>query len=138
MVQSVKRALKVDANHPELHSCLIRLFRFLQEGQLLDDQVSNAAVVTVLKTETDALFDQLDATQLNARFLERNANSLPHLFQGHYSFIIRHILRFGRAKNSENHVFRLFCSLVYGNFCPASARLSPGRHPPFPYYWWWS
>merc|ERR1712071_705262 len=82
MVQSVKRALKVDANHPELHSCLIRLFRFLQEGQLLDDQVSNAAVVTVLKTETDALFDQLDATQLNARFLERNANSLPHLFQG--------------------------------------------------------
>ena len=82
MVQSVKRALKVDANHPELHSCLIRLFRFLEEEKLLSDAVSNAAVAAVLKTESQTLFNNLDATQLNKEFLEHKANSLPHLHQG--------------------------------------------------------
>merc|ERR1712071_410891 len=59
MVQSVKRALKVDANHPELHSCLIRLFRFLEEEKLLSDAVSNAAVAAVLKTESQNALQQL-------------------------------------------------------------------------------
>lgn len=82
MVQSVKRALKVDANHPELHSCLIRLFRFLDEGKLLSDAVSNAAVAAVLQTESQTLFNNMDASQLNKQFLEHKANSLPHRLQG--------------------------------------------------------
>jgi len=82
MVQSVKRALKADPDHPELHSCLIRLFRFLEEGKLLSDTVSNAAVAAVLQTESQTLFNNMDASQLNKQFLEHKANSLPHLLQG--------------------------------------------------------
>ena len=86
MVQSVKRALKADPDHPELHSCLIRLFRFLEEGKLLSDTVSNAAVAAVLQTESQTLFNNMDASQLNKQFLEHKANSLPHLLQGRYNF----------------------------------------------------
>lgn len=83
MAQSVKRALKVDPNHPQLHSCLIRLHRFLTDGDLLNGNVSHPAVASVLKSETQPLFrHHQDAEQLNKEHLEQNANSLPHLLQG--------------------------------------------------------
>lgn len=83
MVQSVKRALKVDPDHPQLHSCLIRLHRFLTNGDLLSETVSHPAVAAVLNSETQPLFrDHQEAEQLNKEFLEQNSNSLPHLLQG--------------------------------------------------------
>ena len=83
MAQSVKRALKVDPGHPQLHSCLIRLHRFLTDGNLLNENVSHPAVASVLKSETQPLFrHHQEAEQLNKEFLEQNANSLPHLLQG--------------------------------------------------------
>ena len=86
MVQSLKRALKVEPDHPEIHSCLIRLHRFLQKGELLDESVSHPAVASVLKSEAETLFrGHLKAAEpLNQDFLERNARSLPHLLQGGY------------------------------------------------------
>lgn len=88
MAQSVKRALKVDPNHPQLHSCLIRLHRFLTKGDLLNESVSHPAVAAVLKSETEPLFrHHQQAEQLNQEFLEQNANSLPHLLQGIPTYI---------------------------------------------------
>jgi hypothetical protein len=85
MLQSVKRALKVDPNHPQVHSCLIRLHRFLTKGDLLSENVSHPAVASVLNSETQPLFsNHNDAEQLNKEFLEQNKNSLPHLLQGHF------------------------------------------------------
>jgi len=87
MVQSVKRALKVDPNHPQVHSCIIRLHRFLTNGDLLSESVSHPAVAAVLNSETQPLFsNQQDAEQLNKEFLEKNNNSLPHLLQGDHIF----------------------------------------------------
>ena len=108
MVQSVKRALKVDANHPELHSCLIRLFRFLDEGKLLSDAVSNAAVAAVLQTESQTLFNNMDASQLNKQFLEHKANSLPHRLQGRYIFANHYFI--------VHFVFFLFFSFPFFSF----------------------
>ena len=83
MVQSVKRALKVDPNHPQLHSCLIRLHRFLSNGDLLSENVSHPAVAAVLNSETQPLFSHhQEAEQLNKEFLEQKIYSLPHLLQG--------------------------------------------------------
>ena len=83
MVQSIKRALKVDPDHPQLHSCIIRLHRFLAKSDLLNESVSHPAVTSVLKSETEPLFrHHHEAEQLNREFLKQNANSLPHLLQG--------------------------------------------------------
>jgi len=85
MLQSVKRALKVDASDPRLHSCLIRLHRFLTEAGLLGSSQSaetQSAVASVAQTETQSLFQDKSADQLNRHLLELQANSLPHLFQG--------------------------------------------------------
>ena len=83
MLQSIKRALKVDPSHPQLHSCLVRLYRFLQDADLLSENAAQPAVAAVLKKETQSLFGEcVDGEQLNKEFLERNANSLPHLLQG--------------------------------------------------------
>ena len=82
MVQSVKRALKLDADHPSLHSCLIRLSRFLTDGRLVDETVSNPAVASVLKNQSSLLFQDKDAEQLNQLHLESHSKSLPHLAQG--------------------------------------------------------
>ena len=83
MLQSVKRALKVDAEHPYLHSCIIRLLRFLTDGDLLNENVSHPAVASVLASETQPLFQyHKQAEQLNKEFLKQNSDSLPHLLQG--------------------------------------------------------
>ena len=83
MLQSVKRALKLDSGHPQLHSCLIRLLRFLTDGDLLNEKVSHPALASVLASETKPLFqNHKDAQQLNSEFLKQNSNSLPHLLQG--------------------------------------------------------
>ncbi len=90
MVQSLKRALKVEPDHPEIHSCLVRLHRFLQKGELLDESVSHPAVASVLKSEAETLFrGHLKAAELlNQDFLEWNARSPLHLLQGTISYYI--------------------------------------------------
>lgn len=83
MVQSIKRALKVDPHHPQLHSCVVRLYRFLSDADLLNENAAQPAVAAVLKKETQTLFGQCEnGEQLNKEYLERNANSLPQLLQG--------------------------------------------------------
>uniref|UniRef100_A0A6Q2YI17 N(alpha)-acetyltransferase 15, NatA auxiliary subunit a n=1 Tax=Esox lucius TaxID=8010 RepID=A0A6Q2YI17_ESOLU len=73
MLQSVKRALAIDPDHPWLHQCLVRFFKGVSEGSDLADPVR-----TVLKQEISRLFGDSNAGSYNQAFLTRHSDSIPH------------------------------------------------------------
>lgn len=75
MLQSIKRAHRLDSNNPDLHSCLVRFLRHTAAEHL------EGAVAEVVKRQTSEIFSSRDAAQFNADFLKKNSNSLPHLLQ---------------------------------------------------------
>lgn len=75
MLQSIKRAHRLDPNNPDLHSCLVLFMRHTDEAKL------EGAVAEVVKLQTSEIFSNSDASQFNADFLKKNGKSLPHLFQ---------------------------------------------------------
>ncbi|KAF4525642.1 hypothetical protein B566_EDAN001242 [Ephemera danica] len=72
MLQSIKRAFRLDPESPALHSCLVRFLVFLARSGSLDP-----AVTEVVNQETKNIFKGRDARQLNAQFLARHGRSLP-------------------------------------------------------------
>lgn len=77
MLQSIKRAYRLDPNNPKLHSCLI-----VYNGYLARWQGSlEAPVATVLKQEMEPVFRGRDAHQMNTEFLAANSKSLEALFE---------------------------------------------------------
>lgn len=78
MLQSIKRAHKLDASHPKLHSCLIRFYEFIDQSR----EGWDPAIEEVVRQEAKALFEDKDAKQLNRDFLERHASSLEHVLEG--------------------------------------------------------
>nr|KAF7434599.1 hypothetical protein H0235_002790 [Vespula pensylvanica] len=70
------RAHRLDANNPDLHTCLVR---FLLNTSRLSLE---GAVGEVVKRQTADIFSDSTAVQLNAEYLKKNRNSLPHLLQG--------------------------------------------------------
>ena len=77
MLRSIKRAHFLDPNNPELHSCLVRFLQHTERANL-----EGSLVGEVVRRQTGDLFKGRSAVHLNADFLERNSNSLPHLLQG--------------------------------------------------------
>ncbi|XP_021921267.1 N-alpha-acetyltransferase 15, NatA auxiliary subunit isoform X1 [Zootermopsis nevadensis] len=77
MLQSIKRAHRLDPDSPKLHSCLILCHGYLTrwQGNL------EASVATVLKQEMEPIFRGRDARQMNAEFLAANSKSLEALFE---------------------------------------------------------
>ncbi|XP_014681955.1 PREDICTED: N-alpha-acetyltransferase 15, NatA auxiliary subunit-like [Priapulus caudatus] len=76
MLQSIKRARGIDPNHPQLHLCLIKFLRKMQEQKgALPETVSAA-----LETATNGMFSADSLTSLNDAYLQRNGTSLPHAF----------------------------------------------------------
>jgi peptide alpha-N-acetyltransferase len=77
MLQSIKRAHRLDPNNPKLHSCLILCHGYLThwQGNL------EPSVATVLKQEMEPIFRGRDAHQMNAEFLAANKKSLEALFE---------------------------------------------------------
>ncbi|KAK0183435.1 hypothetical protein PV327_001478 [Microctonus hyperodae] len=75
MLQSIKRAHRLDANNPDLHSCLIRFLRHTAAQHL------EGSVAEVVKRQTSEIFPTTDAVKFNSEFLKKNINSLPHLLQ---------------------------------------------------------
>uniref|UniRef100_A0A672Z7Y2 N(alpha)-acetyltransferase 15, NatA auxiliary subunit n=1 Tax=Sphaeramia orbicularis TaxID=375764 RepID=A0A672Z7Y2_9TELE len=73
MLQSVKRALAIDADHPWLHQCLVRFFRGVSESKGLPEVVR-----TVLKQEITRLFGDSNAKSFNQAYLTKHSNSIPH------------------------------------------------------------
>lgn len=78
MLQSIKRAYKLDSNHPKLHSCLIRFYEFINQSKDCWDP----AVEEVVRKEVKVLLKDKDAKQLNKEFLERHSKSLEHVLEG--------------------------------------------------------
>lgn len=76
MLRSIKRAHRLDANNPDLHTCLVR-FLLHTSGSPLDGPVGE-----VVKRQTAGIFFGPKAVQMNAEYLKKNRNSLPHLLQG--------------------------------------------------------
>ncbi|KAJ8944357.1 hypothetical protein NQ318_011489 [Aromia moschata] len=77
MLQSLKRAHKVDSKNPKLHSCLIRFHQIIHDQKDWDPSVDE-----VVTRETKVYFDGKDAKLLNKEFLENNSDSLKAAFEG--------------------------------------------------------
>uniref|UniRef100_A0A3Q4N137 N-alpha-acetyltransferase 15, NatA auxiliary subunit n=1 Tax=Neolamprologus brichardi TaxID=32507 RepID=A0A3Q4N137_NEOBR len=73
MLQSVKRALAIDPDHPWLHQCLVRFFKGVSESKELPEVVR-----TVLKQEITRLFGDSNAKSFNQAYLTKHSSSIPH------------------------------------------------------------
>jgi len=76
MLRSIKRAYRLDANNPDLHTCLVRFLLHTSKSPL------EGAVGEVVKRQTAGIFSSTKTTSLNTEYLKKNRNSLPHLLQG--------------------------------------------------------
>lgn len=72
MLQSIKRAYKLNATHPKLHSCLIRFSGVINRNKDSWDPV----ILEVVNQEMEPLFKGKQAIQMNKEFLEANSNRL--------------------------------------------------------------
>uniref|UniRef100_A0A3Q4I3J0 N-alpha-acetyltransferase 15, NatA auxiliary subunit n=1 Tax=Neolamprologus brichardi TaxID=32507 RepID=A0A3Q4I3J0_NEOBR len=77
MLQSVKRALAIDPDHPWLHQCLVRFFKGVSESKELPEVVR-----TVLKQEITRLFGDSNAKSFNQAYLTKHSSSIPHRLAG--------------------------------------------------------
>lgn len=79
MLQSIKRARKLDLNNSMLHTCIIRFLKFISDNKVEWDP----AVDSVLKSELKAHFNnEQDATKLNHQFLETYGDRLESVLEG--------------------------------------------------------
>nr|CAI5821462.1 unnamed protein product [Callosobruchus analis] len=77
MLQSLKRAHKVEPRNPRLHSCLVRFYQYVQNVKDSWDP----RIEEVVQKETQLYFDGKDAHQLNRDFLESNKDSMRAVFE---------------------------------------------------------
>ncbi|XP_074530472.1 N-alpha-acetyltransferase 15, NatA auxiliary subunit a [Halichoeres trimaculatus] len=73
MLQSIKRAVAIEPDHPWLHQCLVRFFKGVTESTDLPE-----AVRTVLKWEISRLFGESNPERFNKNYLSQHSNSIPH------------------------------------------------------------
>ncbi|XP_069977834.1 N-alpha-acetyltransferase 15, NatA auxiliary subunit [Penaeus vannamei] len=93
MLQALKRALKLEENHPELHSCLVRFLRYRQ------DKLASLTgpIIDVINKEVNRLQPTADPTKLNEDFLNKNQDSLPHRLQAARSMVLLDSIQRDRA-----------------------------------------
>jgi len=87
MLQSIKRAWRIEPENALVHSCLVR---FLVFRSSVDDLAP--AVTQVIHSETQSIFQARDARQMNAQYLARHGRSLPARLEGAYT--LKNILFF--------------------------------------------
>lgn len=85
MLQSIKRAFRLDRSNPELHSCLVRFELKLVTLRKRTDPVVEQPVLTVIQQEIEPILRGRSAAQINEEFLAKNSNSLPALYEGWYA-----------------------------------------------------
>lgn len=78
MLQSIKRAYKLDSINPKLHSCLVRFYEFVNQS----NDNWDSAVEQVVKSEVKSFFNDKDGKQLNKEYLETFSNSLESILEG--------------------------------------------------------
>lgn len=77
MIQSIKRARAIDAEHPEVHRCLTRLMQLLPT--LTKDL--NVHVKTVVDKAIQELIGSKSVKQLNDEFIAKYNTSIAHLYE---------------------------------------------------------
>ncbi|XP_018600785.1 N-alpha-acetyltransferase 16, NatA auxiliary subunit-like [Scleropages formosus] len=77
MLQSVKRAFALQADHPWLHECLIRFSKVVSDHSNL-----NEVVCKVLCLEMRKIFGSKNYETFNNDFLKNKSNSIEHLLSG--------------------------------------------------------
>ncbi|XP_065201361.1 N-alpha-acetyltransferase 15, NatA auxiliary subunit [Planococcus citri] len=82
MLQSIKRAFRLDSSNAELHSCLIRFELKLVSLRKQTEPSVEEPVLTVLQKEMEPILRGRTAAQINKEFLAENSRSLPVLFEG--------------------------------------------------------
>lgn len=80
MLQSIKRALKVNPSDPRLHGCLIRFQRFIEDKS----EGFAEPVKKVLDQETQSIFTTKSAKERNDKFLQTHQTKLDHRVVGKY------------------------------------------------------
>lgn len=79
MLQSIKRAHRLNPSDPALHSCLVRFLLWRSNNkESLDPSVN----VVIDSTLSQLIGNVTDAHELNSQFLQKYSNSLPALFEG--------------------------------------------------------
>lgn len=80
MLQSIKRAHRLDSQNPRLHSCLIRFHGWVETAR--KENTMPEVVRQVVDKESAALFGGKDARELNRAFLEKYGDSLYAVLEG--------------------------------------------------------
>jgi len=78
MLQSIKRAYRIEPDNPRLHCCLINFH--LSISQMMPQL--QEPVTTVLSREMSSIYNSKSPSTLNDEFLSRHPNSLPHIYAG--------------------------------------------------------
>lgn len=82
MLQSIKRAFRIDPKNVELHSCFVRFAMKLVTLKKQTEPATESPVLTVIEQEMEPILRGRSADQINKEFLAENSNSLPALFEG--------------------------------------------------------
>lgn len=77
MLQSIKRAFRLDPQCPRLHAHMCTFHSLVSKRKDLP-----GPIVTVLEKEMAELYQSKDAQQLNEEFLAQHSRSFPHLLEG--------------------------------------------------------
>lgn len=78
MLQSIKRAHKLDPLNPKLHTCLIRFCDVINNSK----DTWESSVEQVVTKEVETFLCGKDANQLNKEYLESNKDSLESVLEG--------------------------------------------------------
>lgn len=76
MLQSIKRAMNIDPDHPLLYSCLMRYYDVLEKRGITDSTVR-----TVIDSERKHLFNNCGAKELTDKFINKHKKSPPHILE---------------------------------------------------------
>lgn len=76
MLQSLKRARKLDSTHPVLHACIIKFRKALDSTDNIDPNVK-----LVIDKEVDVLFGGRNASELCDLVLEKYGKSSAHVLE---------------------------------------------------------
>lgn len=77
MLQSIKRAFRLDPQCPRLHAHMVTFTSLVSQKKDLP-----GPMLTVLEKEMSQLYQSKDAQRLNEEFLARHSQSFPHLLEG--------------------------------------------------------
>lgn len=78
MLQSIKRAYRLEYENCKLHSCLVRFADYITRVR----ETMPSAVRDVVDKEVRPMFDGRGPKELNDNFLQKNSKCLEAIFQG--------------------------------------------------------